>query len=345
MDATSGVLTSVGTTDVSGTMLRPHAIAVNAPKRKLYLGDNQSGSGYGKVQTFSINQTTGVLTSADSGQAVSGDRSQVHLMVSSDGSALYAVASTGGMTHAYLFSLDSNGLPTYVMAEQAANSSPRFRLFEATSSSSVLSMGASASENNTVCTQTLTVSALGTRSCITRPASPWGGTTATNDFAIDLSQTWILALNQGWQAKMVFAIPLGSGGVPQATGVQSLDLTASVPAQFQVSRLALHPSRSTLFFVGSDHTASQRVIPITLNTTTGAMTAGTAVVFNQPVREMQVDPSGAYLLVLGYNTGTGDENLSVYSIDSTTGALTLAHETTTGLNDSRTFVVTRIAQP
>ncbi|MCX5823506.1 MAG: beta-propeller fold lactonase family protein, partial [Deltaproteobacteria bacterium] len=56
----------------------------------------------------------------------------------------------------------------------------------------------------------------------------------------------------------------------------------------------------------------------TINVTTGALTAGTAVAAGTNPASVAVDPSGKFV----YAANGGSNNISVYTINTTTGALT-----------------------
>jgi 6-phosphogluconolactonase len=103
--------------------------------------------------------------------------------------------------------------------------------------------------------------------------------------------------------------------INDATGVITADAQTPPVSGFIPTGLALHPSKKFLYAVNSNGNSISRF---------NLATDGTLTINSTPTpagsgpREAVIDPSGQYLLV----TNTVSDNISVYSIDGGTGALT-----------------------
>jgi 6-phosphogluconolactonase len=100
-----------------------------------------------------------------------------------------------------------------------------------------------------------------------------------------------------------------------ATGVITADAQTPPISGFVPTGIALHPSKKFLYAINSNGNSISRF---------NIATDGTLTISSTPTptgsgpREAVIDPSGQYLLV----TNTLSDNISVYSIDNGTGALT-----------------------
>ena len=111
----------------------------------------------------------------------------------------------------------------------------------------------------------------------------------------------------------VFTINPTSGALSAAGTVLALSSPASIAMASGTTPLSLVPK-----FAYAANFSSNNISVYTINPTTGALTAGTAVAAGTNPSSVTVDPTGKF----AYAANINSSNVSVYTINPTSGALT-----------------------
>jgi 6-phosphogluconolactonase len=149
-------------------------------------------------------------------------------------------------------------------------------------------------------------------------APPFAAGTSPVAVAIDASGHYAYVVNRGSNDISIFSIMPDTdvGGGP---GLQSI-ATLGLPAGTSLPRAAaIDPAGRFLYVAGGPAATPGTVSAYTIDPASGNLTsiAGSPFAAGQAPAAVSVDPSGAFL----YVTNSGSGNVSVYAIDSTTGAL------------------------
>jgi YVTN family beta-propeller protein len=252
INATTGALTSTGTTNgVCPGLCAPWSVAVDPSGKFAYVA-NEGGPAPTGVSMFTINATTGALTS------------------------IGTILAAG---RAVSVAVDPMGKFAYVAAQSDPPGSP--------GNVSMYTINAS----------TGALTSIGTIATGADPAS----------VAVDPMGKFAYVSNSGSNNVSMYIINTTTGALTSAGTIA----TGTKP-----SSVAVEPTGKFAYVTNSD---SNNVSMYTIDTTTGALTSMGTIAAGPTPTSVATDPSGKF----AYVTNSGSNNVSMYSIDATTGALTL----------------------
>ena len=156
------------------------------------------------------------------------------------------------------------------------------------------------------------------------PGAPFPGQTSiagggVNSIALHPSGSFLYA-SGSFQGITGYSVDGASGALTQLSG------SPFIPAgTFFNSKLVVHPSGNFLYMADLD-ADGVRVFPIAADGSLGAEITGSPFASGATPRGIALDPSGKFAFV----PNEGDLNVTAFSVNSTTGALTLAGNADTG---------------
>jgi len=292
VNQTTGALTA-GTAAAAGSY--PISVTVDPSGRFVYVANYYSDN----VSVYTIDQTTGALTA---GTAVAAGISPSSVTVAPSGRFAYVANSRSDNVMVYTIDQTSGALTASAAAATGSypvsvtvDPSGRFAYVTNRSSSSV-----------SVFTIDQATGALTAGTAIAAETSP-------ESVAIDPFGRFVYAANHYSDNVSVYT-------VDQTTGALTDD--TEVAAAISPTSVTVDPSGRFAYVTSSGYYdtfwADSKVLVYTIDQTTGALTAGTAVAAGIYPTSVTVDPSGRFAYVANYYS----DNVSVYTIDQTTGALT-----------------------
>jgi len=309
VDLTSGALTSVGppvptygygayadtvTLDPSGKF----AYATNSGDAFDY-GDGADGA----VAMYTINSTTGALTSAG---VINGDCSTLcfpsSVVVDPSGKFAYIANGGGGSTGVAMFSINSTTGALTSVGTIAAGDTPNSVAVDP-SGKFVYVLNASDSPGSgnvsmyTITATTGALAAIGTIAAGTEPVS----------VAFDSAANFAYVVNFGSNDVSIYAINT-------TTGI--LTSLGTMTAGTNPLSVAVDPAGKFAYVVNF---GSNDLSTYTINAATGALTSTGTTAAGMAPTSIAIHPSGKF----AYVTNSGSNNVSMYSIDANTGALTL----------------------
>jgi len=304
IDATTGALTSVGPPVDSGDE-GAHSVAVDPSGRFVYVANSGEGNTAGSISTYTINATTGALTSTGTIFGVCpGLCAPWSIAVDPSGKFSY-VADEGGFapTGVSIFAINvttgaltSVGTITTGGRAVSVTMDPTGKFAYAADGSN----GFPAESNNvtmyTVNATTGALTSVGTVAAGTDPVS----------VAVHPTGTFAYASNHGSNDVSMYSINAATG---------ALTSIGTITAGSSPTSIAIHPS-GKFAYVSNGQANSISMYTID---TTGALTSVGMIAAGLSPTSIAVHPSGKF----AYVTNSGSNGVSMYSIDATTGALTL----------------------
>jgi YVTN family beta-propeller protein len=254
INATTGALTSTGTINgVCPGLCAPYSVAVD-PSGKFAYVSSEGGPAPTSVSMYTINGTTGALTSI--GTTATGGRA---ISVAVDPVGKFAYVTNG-----------SNGFPA---------------------------------ENNKVSTYTIdtTTGALTSTGTIDAGINP-------SSLAVDPTGKFAYVTNSGSNDVSMYTINATTGALTSIGTIAAGTGPASVAVD--------HPTGQFAYVANS---GSNDVSMYTINATTGALTSIGTITAGSTPTSIAIHPSGKF----AYVTNSASNDVSMYSIDAATGALTL----------------------
>ena len=292
----TGALTQITTAIAAGTA--PMGVAVDPSSRFVYVVNSTGNFVNGTVSQYSINQTTGALTSittaiatGTSPRGVAADPTGRFVYVTNHGTsgnsvsqysinqttgALTSIATIGSGNRPFGIAVDPTGRFVYT-ANYTGNTVSQYSINQTTGA----------------LTQITTAIATGT--------SPQG-------IAVEPTGRFAYTANSGDSTVSQYSINQTTGSLTQIT-------TAIASGSFP-NAVAVDPTGRFVYTAnGGDNTVSQ----YSINQTTGALTQITTAIASSgyPIK-ITADPTGRFVYVTNYSGST----VSQYSINQTTGALT-----------------------
>ena len=319
-----GTLASV-TGSPFGLPLTPTAIAVTPKNTFLYAG------GIGAIYVYSINSTTGALTSANGGNAVAVSAYPPESMdISPDGQWLFALSSDGLTLQEYEIDASTGGLTVVANAGYSGlggASLPRMVRVSPTGAYVALALGTG---GVIVCPFTTSTGALSVTSqnALNGQQVPAPTNSSDNALAID-ANTAFLYIAQSGSASGVAVYSLGAGG--SMTSIKGSPFAAGQGPY----GVALDGTGKYVYVANrTDGTVSGFSIG-----TGGVLTAlaGSPYLSGIGATSLAADNSGKYLFAAA---GGGTPDLTMYGFDATTaGKLDKVATATTGTDPTGAFSV------
>jgi 6-phosphogluconolactonase len=303
IDPSTGALTSTGSL-IDPNLGGPYSVAVHPSGKVLYLANSGTRDDVGFVSIYSIDATTGTLTSVGLGPAsvypwsmavhpsgkfayVTNEFTQPQL---SWPSILYEYTidpATGNLGHV---TTTTAGLtPTSIPTSIAIDPSGKFAYVTNSGSNDI-----------SIYTINATTGALTSLGPIATGANP-------TSMAVDPTGKFAYVANFGSNDISMYSIDT-------ATGI--LSSLGPIAAATSPSSVAVDPSGKFAYVANY---GSNDVSMYSINTTTGVLTSTGVIAAGTQPSSIAIHPSGKF----AYVTNTGSSNVSMYRIDATNGALTL----------------------
>jgi YVTN family beta-propeller protein len=306
VDSSTGALTRIGTSVPAdfGT----NSVTVDPSGRFVYVANWGDGDYAGSVSTYTINATTGALTSIGTNQAPCalpspGSCAPWTVVVHPSGKFVY-VANEGGFTptSVSMYSVDpGNGALAYTGLAAAGGRAisvavdPMGKFAYVTTGLDPGSAGGVSMYTINATTGALT--SIGTIAAETDPSS----------VAVDPTGQFAYVANSGSNDVSMYTINAATG---------ALTSTGTIAAGSHPTSVAIHPSGKFAYVTNS---GPNDVSIYTINAATGALTSAGITAAGSGPTSIAIHPSGKF----AYVTNFGSNNVSMYSIDADTGALTL----------------------
>jgi 6-phosphogluconolactonase (cycloisomerase 2 family) len=304
IDTETGALTEVaGSPFAAG--VGPTAIAVDPSGRFAYVTNGGSFDFTDTISAFTIDATTGALTSAGPAQASrSGPRS-----VAVDPSGKFVYTANGGSSRtttsndvsAYTLNAMTGALSAVAGSPFAAGSNPSSVTVDPTGRFAYVSNQASRDVRAyAIDTATGALASIGV-----------GGITAgvAHEVTVDPSGRFVYAANGESDSVSAYAIDTATGALSHVTG-------SPFPAVGVPLSVTVHPSGKFAYVTSF---AANSVSVYTIDAATGALaSSGAAAATGTQPGSVTVDRSGRF----AYVTNGASSNVSAYAINATTGALT-----------------------
>lgn len=294
IDSTSGVLTPIAGSPFASTGTGPVAVAVDPNETYLYVVNNGSND----VSVYSIDYTTGALTLSLA--SIATGNAPTSVVIDPTDQYLYVTNSSDNTVSAFTL---SSGVATAITGSPYAVGTTPFAL--------KTDPGGNFLYVTNFADGTVSVFAIGegTGELTAISGSPFGAGAGSVAIAIDPAGTFAYVANETAATISSYSINSTTGALVAVPG--SPFGTGTSPES-----LAVNPAGNFLYaanVTSKDDIAAYAITPstgaITLRTTIGAETFPLSVV---------VDPMGQF--VYAANDTSGD--VSVYSVEATTGALT-----------------------
>jgi YVTN family beta-propeller protein len=310
INATTGALTSIGSPVATGDF-GAHSVTVDPSGKFAYVANDGAGDTSGSVSMYSINTTTGVLTSIGTIDApcapppspgscspwsVAADPTDRFAYVANEGGfaptsiSTYAInATTGALTFTGLIVAGGRAVsvavhPTgkFAFVADGFNGFPE--------------------ENNNVSTYTIN----GTTGALTSTGTIAAGSSPAS-IAIDPSGRFAYVTNSRSNDVSMYTVDATTG---------TLTSMGPIAAGASPSSVAVDPTGKFAYVANY---GSNDVSMYSINTTTGVLTSTGVIAAGTQPSSIAIHPSGKF----AYVANSGSNNVSIYSIDATTGALTL----------------------
>lgn len=307
IDSTSGTLTSAGPPVTTGDF-GADSVAVNPSGKFAYVANWGEGNTAGSVSMYTVNSTTGALTSTGTIQAPCapppspGSCAPWSLAVHPSGKFVY-VANEGGFTptSVSMYSIDATTGVLTLIGTVAVDGRAIAVTVDPSGKFAYVADGGDNSDG----------SKGGNVSMYTIDATT-GVLTSIGKIAAGMSPTSVAVHPTG---KFIYVVNQDSNDISMYTiNTTTGNLTSIGTLVAVVGPIVIHPS-GNFAYVASSGGVSMYAI----DTTTGDLTfAGTTASGSSP-GSITIHPSGKF----AYGTNSGSNNISMYSIDAATGALTL----------------------
>jgi 6-phosphogluconolactonase len=296
LNSSTGVLAPIAGSPFPAIGTAPAALLING--NFLYVAD----SGSNEVAVFSINGAVGTLSSAGTPSATGA--TPIALCVDPTGTYLYVANSASSNISAY--SID----PATGLLTELSNSP--FAAGDGPSSLQVDPTGNYLYVANQI-SGTVSVLKIDTGSGALSPisGSPFVSGSGAASIVIDPAGAFAYVANETGGSISAFAIDSSTGALNALSG-------SPIPAVSSPSSLAVDPAGGFLYASSAVNSAAA-VAAYSINASTGALTlSGTTASTGITSTGIVLDPTGSFAFVA--NTGTN--NVSVFTVDSASGALT-----------------------
>jgi YVTN family beta-propeller protein len=299
IDATTGRLASIGppvATDDEGG----HSVAVDPFGKFAYVANWGEGDTAGSISMYTINATTGALTSTGTiNEVCPGLCAVAPWSVAVDPAGKFAyVANEGGPvpTGVSMFTINTTTGALTSIGTIAAGGRAVFVAVDPTGKFAYVAN----SDSNDVSMYTINattgaLTSIGTVATGTDPVS----------VAVDPTGKFAYVTNSGSNNVSMYTI--------NSTG--ALTSAGTIAAGTKPSSVAVDPTGKFAYVTNS---GSNDISMYTINTTTGAITSMGTIAAGSTPTSVATDPSGKF----AYVTNSGSNDVSMYIINVTTGALT-----------------------
>jgi YVTN family beta-propeller protein len=310
INPTTGALASIGPPVPSNDELT-ESVTVDPFGKFAYVtssGDVWDGD-FGSVSMYSINPTTGALTSTTGGIIGTGINGTPEFFNSvafdptgkfayaADGGA-FPTGTFGGSSSVSMYTVNSStGALTSIGVIDAGNGPASVAVDPAGKFAYVPNFGSNDVSMYTIDATTGALTSIGTIAAGTQPAS----------VAVDPASKFAYVTNWGSNDVSMYTIAPTTG---------ALTATGTIAGGTQPMSVAVDPAGK---FAYVTNFGSNDVSMYTINGTSGALTAIGTIAAGQAPTSIAVHPSGKF----AYVTNSASNNVSMYSIDAATGALTL----------------------
>ena len=310
INPTSGVLTSIGPPPPTNDEFTS-SVTVDPSGKFVYVASAGDvwDIDFGSVLTYSINPTTGALTSTAGGVIGSGVTSTPEffnsMVFAPSGKFAYAAeggafpaSSFGGSNDVAMYAIDgTTGAMTSIGMIAAGTSPDSVAVDPAGKFAYVPNFGSNDISMYTIDATTGALTSTGTIAAGTSPLS----------VVMDPSAKFAYVANFNSNDVSMYTIDATTG---------ALTSIGTIAAGTGPDSVAVDPSGKSAYVTNFN---SNDVSMYTINVTTGALTSTGTIAAGQTPTSIVVHPSGKF----AYVTNSASNNISMYSIDSTTGALTL----------------------
>jgi 6-phosphogluconolactonase (cycloisomerase 2 family) len=308
LDPTTGDLTAIGGGTV-GTAAGPAGVAADPNGRYVYAADNVAG----RVSQFSINSTTGALTAIGGGSVVAG-AGPLSIAVDPTGRFVYVLNNnSGGAGSISAYTIDGTGALVANGTSAVGNSAQDLTI-------DPLARFVYVTNRNDASISMFRINADGTLAA----NGTTTGVTKANGIAADPSGRFVYVTQRAVTGltSNVAAFAINSDGTLTATGV--------LVATGTMDHLAVDPTGR---FVYAPDLNNAIMHEYSINQTTGVLTEfasiGTAQGVVVGTDRITVDPQGKFVYTAN---SFGANSVSIFAINQTTGALTLANTIAAGSN-------------
>jgi 6-phosphogluconolactonase (cycloisomerase 2 family) len=313
VNTSTGVLTQVGS-GTTGDV--PYDATLTPNGDFLYIPNYQDGT----ISAFSVDQTTGALTEVTGSPFADGDVYPAASAVSPNGKFLFvANFSTDNAGSISVFSINATtGALTAVTGSPFTGSGPanNIAINPAGTSLFVAANGVNAYSINATTGALTAVSG----SPFTTPVAPYGVTVDPTGKFLYASIFGNLTTTQ--TAPDVITFSIGSTGALTQLSAQGVDGNQGEALALTTGSKAVTYTPKFAYVTNEiDSTISE----FTINDSTGALTAvtGSPISDTNGPFAVAATPSGAFVYTADYNSSTSAFAVSEYSVNATTGALTL----------------------
>ncbi len=320
INATTGALTSTGAV-AAGT--QPVSVAVAPSGRLAYVANlcgSVSCSGNGNVSAYTIDGSTGALNTVP-GSAFAAGSSPRSVAVDPSGRFAYVANSGSSDVSAYTIDSTTGALTSVAGSPFTAGTTPFSVTVDPSGRFAYVANLGSGSVSGNVSAYTIDRS---TGALSPVPGSPFVAGSFPSSVAVDSSGEFAYVVNE---CGNIFCSLIGSVSaytIDSSTGALSPIAASPFATGMSPRSVAVHPS-SRFAYVANG--SSSDVSAYTGDSSTGALTPVPASPFAAGAgpRSAAVDPSGKFAYVAnqcGDFACTVNGNVSAYTIDSSTGALT-----------------------
>lgn len=303
IDTTTGELISVaGSPFLAST--NPSAIAVSSNGSFAYVAN----SGTSNISAYTINSTTGVLSAATGSPFAAGTAPRA-VTVSPNNSFVYVANSGSNNISAYTIDPTTGALTVVAGSPFPAGTNPR--AVSVSPNNSFVYVANSGSNNISAYTIDPTTGAL-----TIVAGSPFAAGTSPLGVAVSPNGSFVYVVNQGSNDVSVYTVDPGTGALTALTGTTGNPF----PAGTAPVGLTITSNGSFVYVANAD---SGNVSAYAVNSGTGALTPLAGALGNPyPAATtpagITIAPNGAFL----YVANAGSNNVSSYSVNAGTGALT-----------------------
>jgi YVTN family beta-propeller protein len=295
IDASTGALTPIAGSPFASTGTTPVAAVVDPNGAYLYVANNGSAD----VSVYAIDDSTGALTAT--GEAIGAGNGPFAILVEPSDQFLYvanktdnsvsvfAIESGGGLTQITGSPFAAGDEPTSLKTDPGGN----FLYITDYAAGNVAAFSIEPGGG--------ALAALG--------GSPFGAGAGALTIAIDPTGTYAYVANETAHTISMYSINTGTGTLAALSG--SPLATGSSPES-----LAVDPAGRFLY--AANVTGANEVTSYSITPSSGALTVASTVGSGTFPLNVVIDPAGQFAYVANQNSN----DISVYAVNSTTGALT-----------------------
>lgn len=313
VNTTTGVLTQIGTATTGHI---PYDAALTPNGDFLYIPNYQDGT----ISAFSVNQTTGALTEVTGSPFQDGDVEPAAAVVSPNGKYLFvANFSTNNTGSISVFTINTTtGALTPITGSPFTGSGPANGI-TINPAGTVLFVAANGVDAYSINSSTGALTAV-SGSPFATPAAPYG-------VAVDPTGKFLYAsifgnLTSTQTAPDVITYSISSSGALTELSAQGVDGNQGEALAIATGTKAV---AYTPKFAYLTNEIDQTIGEYTINDSTGALTAvsGSPISDTNGPFAVAATPSGAFVYTANFNSNTNAYTVSEYSVNASSGALTL----------------------